>query len=129
MRKQIYGGGDLNWSRIVPGTIRSFLKGEPPEIRSDGTTKRVLGCDWLRVELEEPAKVETALEREPLERRAREGQPCRLQVCEGYWRPMDTMRERGPSKKSGRAVSCHGRSGRSARELAESFPRRGELVP
>jgi len=36
----IYGGGDLNWSRIVPGTIRSFLKGEPPEIRSDGTYVR-----------------------------------------------------------------------------------------
>ncbi|GAK51707.1 NAD-dependent epimerase/dehydratase [Candidatus Moduliflexus flocculans] len=32
----IYGGGDLNWSRIVPGTIRSFLKGEQPIIRSDG---------------------------------------------------------------------------------------------
>ena len=36
----IYGGGDLNWSRIVPGTIRSFLKHEPPEIRSDGTYVR-----------------------------------------------------------------------------------------
>src|SRR5438876_9837348 len=36
----IYGGGDLNWSRIVPGTIRSFLKGEAPEIRSDGTYVR-----------------------------------------------------------------------------------------
>ena len=33
----IYGGGDLNWSRIVPGTIRSFLHNEPPIIRSDGT--------------------------------------------------------------------------------------------
>ncbi len=32
----IYGGGDLNWSRIVPGTIRSFLQGESPVIRSDG---------------------------------------------------------------------------------------------
>jgi CDP-glucose 4,6-dehydratase len=32
----IYGGGDLNWSRIVPGTIRSFLRGERPVIRSDG---------------------------------------------------------------------------------------------
>jgi CDP-glucose 4,6-dehydratase len=31
-----YGGGDLNWSRIVPGTIRSVLRGEPPLIRSDG---------------------------------------------------------------------------------------------
>jgi len=32
----IYGGGDLNWSRIVPGTIRSLLHGERPIIRSDG---------------------------------------------------------------------------------------------
>lgn len=32
----IYGGGDLNWSRIVPATIRSFLQGERPIIRSDG---------------------------------------------------------------------------------------------
>jgi CDP-glucose 4,6-dehydratase len=31
-----YGGGDLNWNRIIPGTIRSILKGEPPVIRSDG---------------------------------------------------------------------------------------------
>jgi len=36
----IYGGGDLNWSRIVPGTIRAFLKSEAPEIRSDGTYVR-----------------------------------------------------------------------------------------
>lgn len=32
----IYGGGDLNWSRIVPGTIRSLYRGESPAIRSDG---------------------------------------------------------------------------------------------
>ena len=32
----LYGGGDLNWNRIVPGTIRSALKGERPVIRSDG---------------------------------------------------------------------------------------------
>ncbi len=31
-----YGGGDLNWSRIVPGTVRSLLNGERPIIRSDG---------------------------------------------------------------------------------------------
>ena len=31
-----YGGGDLNWERIVPGTIRSALRGERPVIRSDG---------------------------------------------------------------------------------------------
>jgi len=32
----IYGGGDLNWSRVVPGTIRSILRSERPIIRSDG---------------------------------------------------------------------------------------------
>lgn len=36
----VYGGGDLNWSRIVPGTIRSCLRGESPVIRSDGTFVR-----------------------------------------------------------------------------------------
>ncbi len=41
----IYGGGDLNWSRIVPGTIRSVLRGERPIIRSDGKFVR----DYLHV--------------------------------------------------------------------------------
>ena len=42
----IYGGGDLNWSRIVPGTILSLLKGERPIIRSDGKFIR----DYIYVE-------------------------------------------------------------------------------
>ncbi|MCA9977923.1 MAG: GDP-mannose 4,6-dehydratase, partial [Anaerolineales bacterium] len=36
----LYGGGDLNWNRIVPGTMRSVLRGERPLLRSDGTMKR-----------------------------------------------------------------------------------------
>lgn len=36
----IYGGGDLNFSRIIPGTIRSILLNETPIIRSDGTPVR-----------------------------------------------------------------------------------------
>jgi len=36
----IYGPGDLNFSRIIPGTIRSILEGKRPEIRSDGTPVR-----------------------------------------------------------------------------------------
>ncbi|GFP28134.1 GDP-mannose 4,6-dehydratase [Candidatus Hakubella thermalkaliphila] len=36
----VYGGGDLNFSRIIPGTIRSVLRGENPIIRSDGTPVR-----------------------------------------------------------------------------------------
>ncbi len=35
-----YGGGDLNFSRIIPGTIRSVLSDEAPTIRSDGTPQR-----------------------------------------------------------------------------------------
>ena len=31
-----YGGGDLNWNRIIPGTIRSILREQAPVIRSDG---------------------------------------------------------------------------------------------
>jgi CDP-glucose 4,6-dehydratase len=31
-----YGGGDLNWNRVVPGTIRAVIRGERPVIRSDG---------------------------------------------------------------------------------------------
>jgi CDP-glucose 4,6-dehydratase len=41
----LYGGGDLNWSRIVPGTIRSVLEGAAPIVRSDGTFVR----DYLYV--------------------------------------------------------------------------------
>jgi CDP-glucose 4,6-dehydratase len=41
-----YGGGDLNWNRIVPGTIRSILRGERPLVRSDGSFVR----DYFYVE-------------------------------------------------------------------------------
>lgn len=41
-----YGGGDLNWNRIVPGTVRALLHGERPVIRSDGQFVR----DYLYVE-------------------------------------------------------------------------------
>ncbi len=35
-----YGGGDLNWNRIIPGTIRSVTRGQRPIIRSDGNYTR-----------------------------------------------------------------------------------------
>jgi len=41
-----YGGGDLNWSRIVPGTVRSAIRGKRPIIRSDGEFVR----DYFYVE-------------------------------------------------------------------------------
>jgi CDP-glucose 4,6-dehydratase len=36
----IYGYGDLNFNRIIPGTIRNIIEGKPVEIRSDGTPIR-----------------------------------------------------------------------------------------
>ncbi len=41
-----FGGGDLNWNRIVPGTVRSVVRGERPVIRSDGLYVR----DYFYVE-------------------------------------------------------------------------------
>lgn len=42
----LFGGGDLNWNRLIPGTIRSAINGEAPVIRSDGTYIR----DYFYVE-------------------------------------------------------------------------------
>jgi CDP-glucose 4,6-dehydratase len=42
----VYGPGDLNWSRIVPDTARALLNGRRPVIRSDGSPER----DYLYVE-------------------------------------------------------------------------------
>lgn len=42
----LYGGGDLNWNRLVPGTIRSAFRGERPVVRSDGSYIR----DYFYVE-------------------------------------------------------------------------------
>lgn len=42
----LFGPGDLNWNRIVPGTIRAALRGERPVIRSDGSFVR----DYVYVE-------------------------------------------------------------------------------
>lgn len=41
-----FGGGDLNWNRIIPGTIRSAMRGKAPLIRSDGSLVR----DYIYVE-------------------------------------------------------------------------------
>ncbi len=42
----IYGGGDLNFSRLVPGVVTAVIDGRRPEIRSDGSPER----DFLYVE-------------------------------------------------------------------------------
>ncbi|CAO4844428.1 MAG: CDP-glucose 4,6-dehydratase [Holosporales bacterium] len=41
-----FGGGDLNWNRLIPGTIRSILRQMPPIIRSNGQLIR----DYIYVE-------------------------------------------------------------------------------
>jgi CDP-glucose 4,6-dehydratase len=42
----IYGGGDLNFSRLIPETAIAVLDGRPPRIRSDGSPER----DFLHVD-------------------------------------------------------------------------------
>jgi CDP-glucose 4,6-dehydratase len=42
----LYGGGDANWSRIVPDTARALVRGNRPVMASDGTPER----DYLYVE-------------------------------------------------------------------------------
>jgi CDP-glucose 4,6-dehydratase len=42
----IYGGGDLNFSRLIPETVVAVLDGRPPRIRSDGSPER----DFLHVD-------------------------------------------------------------------------------
>ena len=42
----LYGGGDMNWNRIVPDTIKALWEGRAPVVRSDGTFER----DYLYVE-------------------------------------------------------------------------------
>jgi CDP-glucose 4,6-dehydratase len=36
----VFGGGDMNYSRLIPGTARALLAGERPVIRSDGRMER-----------------------------------------------------------------------------------------
>jgi CDP-glucose 4,6-dehydratase len=64
----VYGGGDLNWSRIVPDTCRALIVGDAPVIRSDGTPER----DYLYVEdaVDAYLTVAASLDREPLHGRA-----------------------------------------------------------
>jgi CDP-glucose 4,6-dehydratase len=42
----LYGGGDFNWARLVPGTMRAVLRGEVPVIRSNGLFQR----DYVYIE-------------------------------------------------------------------------------
>jgi CDP-glucose 4,6-dehydratase len=64
----VYGGGDLNWSRIVPDCARALARGEAPVIRSDGTPER----DYLYVEdaVEAYLAVADSLDRPELRGRA-----------------------------------------------------------
>jgi CDP-glucose 4,6-dehydratase len=64
----VYGGGDFNFSRIVPDTVRALIRGDRPVIRSDGTPER----DYLYVEdaVDAYLAVADSLEKEELRGRA-----------------------------------------------------------
>ena len=42
----IYGPGDVNWQRIIPGTLNSLIKSKKPILRSNGKFKR----DYLYID-------------------------------------------------------------------------------
>ena len=60
----LFGGGDLNFNRLIPGTIRSALQGEAPLIRSDG--KFVRDYFYVRDAVEAYLALAEALPREGL---------------------------------------------------------------
>jgi len=64
----VYGGGDLSWSRIVPDTTRALVQGRRPVIRSDGSPER----DYLYVEdaVDAYLAIAASLERPELRGRA-----------------------------------------------------------
>ena len=64
----VYGPGDVNWSRLVPDTARALVRGERPVIRSDGTPER----DYLYVDdaVEAYLTIAASLDRPELRGRA-----------------------------------------------------------
>jgi len=76
-----FGGGDLNWNRIVPGTIRSVLRKRPPVIRSDGRDVR----DYFYVE--DAAAANILLGERLAENQALRGEPFNF----SYERPMSVI--------------------------------------
>lgn len=64
----VYGGGDVNWSRLVPDTARALANGDRPVLRSDGSPER----DYIYVEdaVDAYLTVAASLDREELRGRA-----------------------------------------------------------
>ncbi len=64
----VYGGGDFNFSRLVPDTARSLIEGRSPVIRSDGSPER----DYIYAEdaVDAYLTIASSLEREELRGRA-----------------------------------------------------------
>lgn len=64
----VYGGGDLNFSRIVPDTARALAEGRRPVVRSDGSPRR--DFIYVRDAVDAYLAVAGSLEREELRGRA-----------------------------------------------------------
>lgn len=77
----LFGGGDLNFNRLVPGTIQSLLKGEPPVIRSNGKFVR----DYFYVE--DAADAYLCLAERLAENRSLAGEAFNF----GSYRPMSAL--------------------------------------
>lgn len=79
----LFGGGDFNWNRIIPGTVRAALRGVNPVIRTDGTLIR----DYFFVKDAVAAYVELAQQAHRVELKGRaynfsENRPMTvLEIC------------------------------------------------
>ena len=105
----IYGPGDLNWSRIVPDSARALARGERPVIRSDGTPER----DYLYVQdaVDAYLAIAASLERPELQRARLER---RLgQADSGDRSGAHADRRVGPRRRAGRPGARALRTGRS----------------
>ena len=114
----LYGPGDLNWSRIIPDSARALARGERPVIRSDGSPER----DYLYVEdaVDAYLAIGASLDRPELQR-------PRLERRLGQADPGDRRRPHADRRCQARAWSptCAGRARRTGRSTAStSTPQR-----
>jgi CDP-glucose 4,6-dehydratase len=118
----VYGPGDLNWSRLIPDSARALVHGKAPVIRSDGTPER----DYLYVDdaVEAYLAVAASLERSDLWGRAwnaGRGEP--LSVLEVVRRLIEVSGHRLEPEIRGRGTPA----GELARQYLDSGAIQAEL--
>ncbi len=99
----VYGGGDFNFSRIVPDTARALVRGERPVIRSDGTPERdyIYAADAVDAYL----AIARSLDEDEMHGRAWNAGAGQSLFGQGDRRPAD--RRLRPRRRAGRSGRGH----------------------